>query len=129
MKKSKKAKVVKKAAPKKTQKAAKKTAPVEAVKKNALGTPYGDRILVKPQAAEATTSFGIIIPDGSKEKPEQGTVVAVGEGKMGQDGKVIAMRVKVGDRIMFSKYAFDEIKIDEEEYLILKEDTILAIIK
>jgi chaperonin GroES len=127
MKKTKKAKAVKKSAPKKAPKAVQKAAPVAVVKKNTLGTPYGDRILVKPQAAETQTSFGIIIPDQAKEKPEQGVVVAIGEGKVGQDGTIIPMRVKVGDTIMFSKYGFDEIKIGGTEYYLIREDSITFI--
>lgn len=115
--------------PKKVAKKATKKAPVKAVavKKNTLGTPYGDRVLVKPQAAEEKTSFGIIIPDQAKEKPEQGIVVAVGEGKMGQDGKVLPMRVKVGDKIMFNKYGYEEIKINGVEYYLVKEESITYI--
>ena len=119
MKKTKNAKGAKKAASKKapgTKKAA--------AKKDSLGVPYGDRILVKPAAVEETTSFGIIIPDSTKEKPEQGVVVAVGEGKLNADGKVIPMRVRKGDRIMFSKYGFDEIKINGTEYYLIREDSI-----
>jgi chaperonin GroES len=127
MKKPKKAKAAKKMAPKKALPAAKKTASAAAVKKNALGTPYGDRVLVKPQAAEQTTSFGIIIPDQAKEKPEKGVVVAVGEGKMGQDGKTIPMRVGVGDTIMFSKYGYEEVKIGGAEYYLIREDSITFI--
>jgi chaperonin GroES len=94
--------------------------------------PLGDRVLVKPLGADEAgmkTASGIIIPDTvSKEKPERGTVVAVGEGRF-EDGTLVPMRVKVGDEVVFSKYGFDEIKIDEVEYFILKEDSILAIIK
>ncbi len=94
--------------------------------------PLADRILVKPfdsaDLAEKTAS-GIIIPDTvSKEKPEQGKVLAVGPGRY-EDGKVVPPRVKVGDRVIFSKYGFDEIKVDGEELYILKEDSILAVIK
>lgn len=121
MKKTKKAKKPAKKASKPT---AKKTVQTPAVKKNTLGTPYGDRVLVKPQAAEEKTSFGIIIPDQAKGKPEQGLVVAVGEGKVTADGKVLAMRVKVGDTIMFSKYGYDEIKINGTEYYLIREDSI-----
>ncbi len=120
MAKAKKAKKAKKPAKRASTPVAKKVV----VKKNTLGTPYGDRVLVKPQAAEEKTSFGIIIPDASKEKPEQGLVVAVGEGKMGQDGTVLPMRVKVGDTIMFSKYGYDEIKINGQEYYLIREDSI-----
>lgn len=120
MAKAKKAKKAKKPAKRASTPVAKKVV----VKKNTLGTPYGDRVLVKPQAAEEKTSFGIIIPDASKEKPEQGIVVAVGEGKVAADGKVLPMRVNVGDTIMFSKYGYDEIKINGQEYYLIREDSI-----
>jgi chaperonin GroES len=94
--------------------------------------PLGDRVVIKPLSPEevegATTSFGIIIPDTSKEKPEQGTVVAVGAGKKTDDGKVIPVGVKVGDRVMFSKYGFDEIKVAGIEYYIVGEQNILAVL-
>ena len=94
--------------------------------------PLADRILVKPfDVAESAskTASGIIIPDTvSKEKPEQGKVLAVGPGRY-EDGKVIAPRVKVGDTVIFSKYGYDEIKVDGEELYILKEDSLLAVIK
>ena len=127
MAKPKKTKKVVKNVSKKVQKVVKKPVQAAEVKKNTLGTPYGDRVLVKPQAAEEKTSFGIIIPGQAQEKPEQGTVVAVGEGKVAADGKIIAMRVKVGDTIMFSKYGFDEIKIDGTEYYLIREDSITFI--
>lgn len=96
--------------------------------------PLGDRVLIKPippEELEKKSLSGIIIPDTvSKEKPEQGKVVAVGEGKWDEDGeKRIPVSVKVGDRVMFSKYGYDELKIDGEEYYILSEGNILAIIK
>ena len=92
--------------------------------------PLSDRVLVKPLNSEegATTSFGIIIPDTAKEKPEQGIVVAVGPGKMGDDNEVIPMQVKVGDRVMFSKYGYDEIKVNGVEYYVVREESILAVI-
>lgn len=94
--------------------------------------PLGDRVLVKPftpEEAGKTTSFGIIIPDtASKEKPEQGTVVAVGPGKKNEDGRVVPMSVTVGDKVMFSKYGFDEIKVNGVEYYIVSESSILAIL-
>lgn len=127
MKKSKKAKAAKKPAPKKAHKIVKKAASAEGVKKSALGTPYGDRVLVKPQAQETQTAFGIIIPDQAKEKPEQGVVVAVGPGKRGDDNELVPVAVKVGDRIMFSKYGYDEIKIDGTEYYLIREDSITYI--
>lgn len=89
-----------------------------------FGTPYGDRVLVKPLEEEQVTSFGIALPSESKEKPEQGTVVAVGPGKKTEDGTVLPLGVKVGDRIMFSKYGYDEVKIDGAEYYLIREDSI-----
>ncbi len=101
--------------------------------KSAVGvSPLGDRVLVKalsPEDYGTLTAFGIVIPDSSKEKPEQGTVVAVGPGKRNEDGELIQLSVKVGDRIMFSKYGFDEIKVAGVEYLILPESSILAVIE
>ncbi len=94
--------------------------------------PLGDRILVKPLSSDdiKKTKSGIIIPDTvSKERPEQGKVVAVGEGRQTDDGKIVKLRVKVGDTILFSKYGPDEVKIDGEEFMILKEEQVLAIIK
>ncbi len=98
--------------------------------KNTLGQPYGDRILVKPLSPEetgTTTSFGIIIPDTAKEKPEQGRVVAVGSGKKNEEGKVVPPNLKVGDRVMFSKYGFDEVKIGGVEYYLIAESSILMV--
>lgn len=94
--------------------------------------PLGDRVLVRPMSAEEgkKTASGIIIPDTiSKEKPEQGKVIAVGAGRMNDDGKLIPMNVKKGDVVIFSKYGPDEIKVDGEEYFILSESSILAVIK
>lgn len=93
--------------------------------------PLGDRVLVKPLSADDTkTASGIIIPDTvAQEKPEQGTVVAVGAGRMNDDGTTVPMSVKVGDTVIFSKYGPDEIKVDGEEYYILGESSILAVIK
>lgn len=102
--------------------------PVQKVQKNSLGTPYGDRVLVKPAAAEEMTSFGIIIPDSSKDKPEQGVVVAVGAGKRGDDNELVPLGVKIGDRIMFNKYGYDEVKIDGTEYYLIREDNITYIL-
>jgi chaperonin GroES len=93
--------------------------------------PLADRILLKPISADEmkTTSSGIIIPDTvSKEKPEQGIVVAVGDGKW-DDGVKIPLSVKVGDKVVFSRYGYDEVKLDGVEYYILKEENILAVIK
>ena len=94
--------------------------------------PLADRVVVKPIVVDngAATASGIIIPDTvNKEKPEQGIVIAVGEGRMTDDGKVLPMNVKVGDKVLFSKYGPDEVTIDDEEYFILNESSILAIIK
>ena len=111
---------------KKIKKAPKKR-PITKSAKSTLGQPYGDRVLVKPAAAEEKTSFGLIIPDSTKEKPEQGTVVAVGPGKKNDDGKVVPVGVKVGDKIMFSKYGYDEVKINGADYYLIREDSITYI--
>ena len=93
--------------------------------------PLADRVLVKPEENEnEKTASGIIIPDTARqEKPQQGKVVAVGEGRRNEKGDVLPMRVKIGDTVMFEKYQFTEIKIDDEEYLVGPEASILAIIK
>lgn len=91
--------------------------------------PLQDRILVQRIEEEKTTKGGIIIPDTAKEKPAEGKVVAVGNGKVGEDGKRIAPEIKKGDRILFGKYAGTEVKIEGEEYLILREDDVLGIIE
>jgi len=91
--------------------------------------PLHDRILVKRLEEEQVTKGGIIIPDSAKEKPIKGEVVAVGPGKVADDGKQIPMNVKSGDKVIFNKYAGTEIKIDGEELLIMREDDILAVIE
>ena len=91
--------------------------------------PLSDRLVVKPIQKEEMTKGGIFIPDTVKEKPQEGEVVAVGPGRMTDDGKRIAMDVKVGDRIIYSKYGGSEIKIDDIEMIILRESDILAIKK
>jgi chaperonin GroES len=91
--------------------------------------PLGDRILVKRIQEEEKTKGGIIIPDTAKEKPQEGRVVAVGKGKMTEDGKLLAPDVKAGDRILFGKYAGSEIKLEGEEHLILREDDILGVLE
>jgi len=91
--------------------------------------PLRDRILIKRVGEEEKTKGGIIIPDTAKEKPVQGKVIAVGTGKLGEDGKRIPLDVKEGDRVLFSKYAGNEIKINGEEHLIVREDDILGIVK
>ena len=91
--------------------------------------PLQDRILVKRIDKEEKTTGGIIIPDTAKEKPQEGEVVAVGNGKRTEDGKVAPMDVKKGDRVLFGKYSGSEIKIDGEEHLILREDEVLGILE
>jgi chaperonin GroES len=90
--------------------------------------PLNDRVLVRRLAEEQKTAGGIIIPDTAKEKPQQGEVVAAGPGRMGDDGKRTALEVKSGDRVLFSKYAGTEIKVDGVEHLFMKEDDILGIL-
>lgn len=91
--------------------------------------PLQDRVIVKRVEEEETTKGGIIIPDSAKEKPQEGKIVAVGPGKVADDGKKISLDVKAGDRVLFSKYAGTEIKIEDEEHLIMREDDILGIIE
>jgi chaperonin GroES len=91
--------------------------------------PLGDRILVKRIKEEERTKGGIIIPDTAKEKPQEGKVVAVGKGKYADDGKLIPIEVKAGDRILFGKYSGSEFKHEGEDLLILREDDILGIIE
>ena len=88
--------------------------------------PLGDRIVVKPIKREETTKGGIILPDTAKEKPQEGEVVAVGPGKLTDDGNRIEMEVKKGDKVMYAKYAGTEFKFDDEELLILRESDVLA---
>ncbi len=94
--------------------------------------PLGDRVLVKPLSKEErgkVTSFGIIIPETvDKERPEQGTVMAIGPGKHGDDNELIPVSVKIGDTVLFSKYGFDEVKVDGTEYFIISEANILAVL-
>lgn len=90
--------------------------------------PLGDRIVLKQVAAEETTKSGIVLPGQNKEKPQQGEVVAVGPGGL-VDGKEVKMEVKVGDQVIYSKYAGNEVKLEEEEYIIVKQNDILAILQ
>lgn len=90
--------------------------------------PLHDRVLVKPAAAEEKTKSGIFIPDTAKEKPMQGEIVAVGNGKVAEDGKVTPLQLKVGDKVLYGKYAGTEISFEGEEYLIMRESDIFAII-
>ncbi|OGW78613.1 MAG: co-chaperone GroES [Omnitrophica bacterium RIFCSPLOWO2_02_FULL_45_16] len=91
--------------------------------------PLADRIMVEVLDAKEVTKGGIVLPDTAKEKPQEAKVVAVGKGKISDEGKAIPPEVKVGDKILFGKYSGTEITIDENEYLILKEEDILAVIK
>jgi chaperonin GroES len=90
--------------------------------------PLHDRILVKRMEEQEGKKGSIIIPDTAKEKPQEGKVIAVGNGKVGDDGKKIPLDVKAGDRILFGKYSGSEVKVDDEEYLILREEDVLGII-
>ena len=91
--------------------------------------PLHDRILVERVEEEEQVKGGIIIPDSAKEKPQQGRVIAVGNGKRQEDGSLAPLDVKAGDRILFAKYAGSEVKIDDTEYLIFREDEVLAILE
>ena len=91
--------------------------------------PLHDRILVKREEEKEVKKGGIIIPDTAKEKPQEGKVSAVGGGKVNEDGKKIPLDVKAGDKILFGKYSGSEVKLDDEEYLILREEDVLAIIE
>jgi chaperonin GroES len=90
--------------------------------------PLHDRIIVRPAAAEETTKGGIIIPDTAKEKPMQGVIVAVGQGKQADDGSIIALQVKEGDKVLYGKYSGTEVSVDGEELLIMRESDVFAII-
>jgi chaperonin GroES len=91
--------------------------------------PLQDRILVKRIEEEEKTKGGIIIPDTAKEKPSEGKVVAVGKGKVGEDGKLMPLDVKKGDRILFSKYSGTEVNIEGDEHLIIREDDVLGVVE
>lgn len=90
--------------------------------------PLGDRLVVEPATREEMTASGIVLPDTAKEKPHRGTVVAAGEGRRDDDGDRIPMDVKVGDEVLFAKYAGTEFKLDDKDYLILAEKDVLAIL-
>ena len=91
--------------------------------------PLHDRIIVERLEEETVTAGGLIIPDSAKEKPQQGKVVAVGKGKKTEEGKTIAMDVKVGDKVLFGKYAGNEVKVDGKEYLMMREDDIMGVVE
>ncbi|NDY72043.1 co-chaperone GroES [Desulfobacter hydrogenophilus] len=90
--------------------------------------PLSDRILVERVEENEKTKGGIIIPDTAKEKPAEGKVVATGNGRMGEDGKLLPMDVKVGDRVLFSKYGGTEVKVDGIDYLIMRQDDVLGVV-
>ncbi len=92
-------------------------------------TPLHDRVLVKAAEAEETTKGGIIIPDTAKEKPMQGTIIAIGNGKLLDDGKIAPLQVKVGDKVLYGKYAGTEINVEGDDFLIMREADIFAVIK
>jgi chaperonin GroES len=91
--------------------------------------PLQDRILVQRVEEETTTKGGIIIPDTAKEKPAEGKVISVGKGKTADDGKKVPLEIKAGDRILFGKYSGTEVKVEGEEYLIMREDDVLGVIE
>jgi chaperonin GroES len=91
--------------------------------------PLADRLVVEPTQQEDMTASGIYVPETAKEKPQEGKVVAAGVGRKDEDGKLIAMEVKVGDRVLYAKYAGAEVKLEDKKYLILKESDILAILE
>lgn len=92
--------------------------------------PLADRVVIKPAAKEEKTKGGLFLPDtASKEKPQEGTIMAVGEGKLDDNGKRVPVSVQVGDRVLFAKYAGTDIKLDDEDYLILAEKDVLAVVQ
>jgi len=91
--------------------------------------PLHDRIIVERLEEETTTASGLIIPDTAKEKPQQGVVIAVGNGKKTEDGKVLPLDVKAGDKVLFGKYAGTEVKVEGKEYLMMREDDIMGIVE
>ncbi|MEZ4516068.1 MAG: co-chaperone GroES [Chloroflexota bacterium] len=91
--------------------------------------PLGDRLVVEPKERETTTTSGIVLPETAKEKPQEGTVIAVGPGRRDDDGKRVEMDVAVGDTVLYAKYGGTEIKVDDKKLLILKESDVLAIVE
>ncbi|MBL7688334.1 MAG: co-chaperone GroES [Bdellovibrionaceae bacterium] len=89
--------------------------------------PLHDRILVRRMAEEEKTAGGIIIPDSAKEKPQRGEIVATGKGRVTEDGKILPLEVKIGDKVLFSKYSGTELKLDGAEYLMMREEDILGV--
>ena len=91
--------------------------------------PLGDRLIVKRQDAQEKTKSGLVLPDSAKEKPQEGKVISVGPGKLLDDGSVKSLEVKSGDKVLYGKYSGTEIRVQEEDYLILREDDVLAIVQ
>jgi chaperonin GroES len=91
--------------------------------------PLGDRVVVQREESLSTTAGGIVLPDSAKEKPQRGTIIAVGDGKILDSGERSKLQVKAGDRVIFTSYAGDQFKVDDEEYLLMREDEILAVIE
>jgi chaperonin GroES len=105
------------------------TVPAKTATKKASKTklvPLGDRIVIKPVVQEEVLASGIVIPDTAKEKPQQGEVVAAGPGRLDENGKRIPMEVRVGDRVLYAKYTGQEVKIEQEEYIVLSEKDVLC---
>ena len=90
--------------------------------------PLGDRVVIRRQSADSTTAGGIVLPDSARDKPQQGTVISIGDGHVSRDGKRHALTVKAGDKVIFSSYAGDEIRLDDEDLLLMRESDILVVI-
>ncbi len=90
--------------------------------------PLGDRVVVKPKPKDEMTSSGIVLPDTASDKPQEGSVVSVGPGRVLDNGKRVEMEVKAGDKVLFAKYAGSEVKLDSEDYLVIRESDLLAIV-
>jgi len=97
------------------------------VENGAKIVPIGDRVVLKREDAQSTTAGGIVLPDSAKDKPQKGTVIAVGDGHVTRDGTRLPLSLKAGDRVIFSSYAGDEITVGEEDYLLLRESDVLAV--
>lgn len=100
-----------------------------AKKKGIKLQPLGDRVVLKREESESTTAGGIVLPDSAKDKPARGSVICIGNGKLLEDGSRGALQVKVGDRVIFSSYAGEVFKVDDEELLLMREDDILAVVE
>lgn len=91
-------------------------------------TPLGDRVLIQPEDRETTTASGLVLPDTAKEKPQEGVVMAVGAGRVNEEGVTVPLVVKEGDKVLYAKYAGTELRLDDEDYLIVSERDVLAVI-